>query len=266
MKKKITILICVLSGITFITIGSFVLIDWLKFNWSLNLSDWLATICSILSLVGTISLAVVAVMQTDKANKQNEALMEQNEKLQKINDKQFKITNQQFYPLLEIEQASFAPGQVENLFFLEHWKIGSINIMDPISTGSFFMVDAREDTSVEPKINSAVNFILKNISEAVIKEIVIYKIVVEKPFNKVADLKWKLETFTFTKGKIQPIKISFYHNNEAYIYKKANFEFYLYLRILTISNVLFYEKLSISASVNASYGKIEMISEEEITD
>ena len=267
MKKAIFILISILGGVAVAAIGCVVLIDWtLDGQWSIDASDWLSAICAILSLMGTVSLAVVAVLQTDRASKQNEALAKQNEELRKINDRQFKIANQQFYPLLEVERASLAPGKVINLFFLEKWKRGSINVMDPAGAGSFFMVDAREDTSVEPKKNSAVTFILKNAGDAIIKEIGIYRMKIVSPFEKEADLTWNLETFTFTKGKTQPIEISFYHNNRAYLSKAVCFEFYLYFRILTISNVEFYEKLSISACEFSSYGKIEMLSEEKIIE
>lgn len=266
MKKIIIILISVLFGVAVVAIGCVILIDWYSDGqWSINLSDWLSAICAILSLIGTVSLAVVAVLQTEKANKQNEALAKQNDELQKINDKQFKIANQRFYPLLKVEEVKLASYKTTENVDLSHWQDGAGNYLNPDYPGSFFSIDARVDRNVAPTIKSTVKFNIKNISEAIIKNVEIYQIAINSPINNIADVGWDLYVFTFTKNKNHSMELSFYHSDSVFVTRQDALNFSLFLKITTVSDVTFYEKIYIFATPGYGYGEIEMIGEEKVT-
>ena len=266
MKKKIIIIsvgLVVLTAVVLLVCG---LVDKLCHHNSLTVADWLAASCSILSLIGTTALAIVAVWQTEKANKQNEALIEQNKELQKINDMQFKIANQQFYPLLEIDNIHFSNEEIKENIQLDNWENGITNILDKNIMGSFIRIDARDQNDNAPARKTKVVFEIKNISEAIIKEIEIYKYTCSAPLNNIVDTSWPLYIFTFSKNKTFMLKMDFYHNKDICTTRGNAINFCLFLQIKTVTGVTFYEKLHIWVSAGYSYGEIDKLSEEKIVN
>lgn len=265
MKKKVIIITSVLGALTVAVLLVCGLVD--KFcKDNLTVSDWLAASCSILSLIGTTALAIVAVWQTEKANKQNEALIVQNTELQKINDRQFKIANQQFYPLLEIDNVRFINEDVKENVRLDNWENGISNILDKSIMGSFINIDARVQNDNAPTRKTRVIFEIKNISEAIVKEIEIYKYTCSTPLNNIVDTSWPLYIFTFSKNKTLLLEMDFYHNQDICTTRGNAINFCLFLQIKTVTGVTFYEKLHVWVSAGYSYGEIDELSEEKIVN
>lgn len=265
MKKKIVIIITILGLLTVSTLLTLGLLDKFHCENKILLSDWLMVACSILSLIGTTALAVITVWQTEKANRQNEALIEQNTELQKMNDRQFKIANQQFYPLLEPSDLSCKSFSVSEDINLANWQSGVVNSVDLSAPITFFHIDARKgQDNLAPKFETQVTCKITNISQAIINELEIYKFTCSSPFNNIVNTSWELFISTLTTNKYRILKMSFYHNNETVISRRDAVNFDLFFRIKTISNVIFYEKMHVFASNDYSFGEIEKVSDYEI--
>ena len=266
MKKKIIIIsvgLVVLTAVVLLFCG---LVDKLCHHNSLTVADWLAASCSILSLIGTTALAIVAVWQTEKANKQNEALLEQNTELQKINDRQFKIANQQFYPLLGIGNIHVSNEHVGNNIPLDNWKNGVIKTWEKNVLGSIVRIDARDHVKGAYNQRTSVGLEIKNSSEAIIKEIEIYKYICSAPIESGADVYWPLFTFTFSSNTVRALNINLYHNREVCTDKGDILNLCLFLKVKTITDVTFYEKIHLYLSKVLSLGEIESISDKELID
>ena len=254
MKKIIGIYLSILVTLAILALIIIIVIDACVYDWSLKLSDWLSVVCTGLSLIGTISLAVITVFQTDVANKQNK-------ELQKINDKQFKIANQRFYPLLKVNNVTFFPGKIVAMPNLGFWEKSITNLMDENNRGAFINIDARANKDTTNAVCSKIKFSICNVSDAIINEVKIYKYSAGSPINDIIETEWPIDVFILNNGESCSLEICFYHNNESILNNHNAINFNLFMRINTITKVSFYEKVNFFATDIYSYGVVEQLSE-----
>ncbi|MDE6666940.1 MAG: hypothetical protein K2K38_01170 [Clostridia bacterium] len=253
MKKNLLIITIILGTLTIATLLVLGLVDKFCSKPILTVSDWLEASCSILSFIGTTALAIVAVWQTEKANKQNEDLIEQNKELQKINDKQFMIANQENYPMIQV--AKTLVEQHDSCLFSPETK----NFCRVIQENEIKEVVYSLAYNYQNKQSKILSLFIKliNDSRAKIVSLKIVKVDLIKPICKSYKVNWDIMI----------------NNNECEFYIRLNndttedmFDCCLYFEIETNTGVKFYQKISIYARKNINYIMYENILTEKWLD
>lgn len=231
----------------------------------IGMEDWLMAGCALLSMFGTIFLACVSVFQSDRANKLNERVIKQNEELQKLNDTQFKIANQKLFPLLGIEVNKRYHSICPKEYPLINWKNGVGRTVEDIPCIRI-SIDSRFNREKEAKYIDEAECILTNIGEVNISNIEIYKIAIANPFNAHENVAWPLLGTVLPAGKCIRILFEFFNDFDEFAKRGEALNFSIFIKMQTITGVIFYEKLSIFSSPRFSITNIDKILMEEITN
>lgn len=268
MKKNKTIwIIAIIFGILTISLlATFIII---KFNYTteqdnITWSDWLTAACSLLSAVGTVSLSCVALKQSETANVINERLLQQNIELQKINDYQFKIANQSLLPLLQPNDIFLQYNGAINTetTFLKNWeKCCLTNYENRIIK---IDVDCRYNKNMRAKYCHLFKFTMKNKSKSVIKNITIYKLALNSPFNNVVEVDYQSK-FILSENESVNYVLDLCYEDDKRI-NTNNFGMAIFIEITLISDIKFYEKVHVFADSDylTQIGTVEKLDENKI--
>ncbi len=225
-------------------------------------ADWLSAACAILSLIGTIFLSCVAILQTDKANQMNDKLFKQNADLQKINDRQFQIANQEWYPLLRPIKANVDYtewGVFKGKIWGDFWED-----RERCYYGFRFGYSKNPTDTILSSKSKELRMILclKNDSKCRIKKLKLYQIVLSDPYDILLDEAKEIEGLMFEGQKVW-LDFGISHYYQAF-FQKGNKDFYLFFEIETITGVKFYQKILVGQNSSFTETKIETISEDKI--
>ena len=227
-------------------------------------ADWLAVACAILSLIGTIFLSCVAILQTDKANQMNDKLFEQNEKLlaqneelQKMNDYQFKIANQDKIPFLRaVESKMLQPDENTRRSVLRSWQSKWIKrtMVQNQSVARVSLGLAPKNTP--PTDVTVLAIILKNESGAVIQQIKTTKIEIYGPIQFEEKRDCNLLGSPLLKDESVGLFLDISHLNDTFPEKKF-VQMYIDIELETITGLKFPEKISLFANETGGLASME---------
>ena len=252
----LAVIICIICGVNACIQGE-----------PIKMGDWLMAGCALLSMFGTVILACVSVVQSDRANKLNERLIKQNEELQKINDTQFKIVNQNMFPTLAIRNI-----MMKEIFdsttsnFLINWENNFLKLERTNGNMfSSFSVDCRLDRKVNEHDLLKITFDLVNDGDTKVHDIAIYKINITDPINNSADVKWPIEFGILNPGESTDVEIFLAHNIHCLLAKCQPMKITLFLRMKNLMGLTFYENLNILIKFRDVCSKINEISLSKLT-
>lgn len=246
MKKWIWAIVIILVLLTAGMIVGFLLINryWATSTDRIMWADWLAVACAILSLIGTIFLSCVAILQTDKANQMNDKLFKQNEKLQAMNDRQFQIANQDWYPLLFPESVITLRDREEKHTDLINKRLNEMGKNATFQMSRIWYCNDPTNKGISKKeFFVKLNLLLRNDSKSKIGRIKLYKIVSCEPYD---DLlrdynNVEREGVLFANDKFC-LEIEINHHMQEF-FQKSEQEYGLFFEIETITGVKFYQKM-----------------------
>lgn len=266
MKKWIWAIVIILVLLTAGMIVGFLLINryWATSSDRIMWADWLAVACAILSLIGTIFLSCVAILQTDKANQMNDKLFEQNEKLlaqneelQKMNDYQFKIANQDKIPFLRaVESKMLQPDENTRRSVLRSWQSKWIKrtMVQNQSVARVSLGLAPKNTP--PTDVTVLAIILKNESGAVIQQIKTTKIEIYGPIQFEEKRDCNLLGSPLLKDESVGLFLDISHLNDTFPEKKF-VQMYIDIELETITGLKFPEKISLFANETGGLASME---------
>lgn len=264
LEKVVLIVIIVfvlLTGVLFLS----VYLSTLNSDDEIKASDWLMATCSVLSMFGTIFLAYVSFLVSNRANRLNELVIQQNEKLQQINDTQFKIANQKLFPFLYGSTSMIYNSSFSDYIIPTNWKLGCSRTLEEKSK-VYIDIDARWDKNKEAKLKATTLCTLWNKSSVIISKIEIYKIAINNPFNNIHSVNWVLTDSILKIEQSICIYFNFFHDNDKFIPNGDSLSFSFFLKMETITGVSFYEKIYVRSMPGSGICDIDKISMDKITN
>lgn len=230
----------------------------------IHLGDWLIASCTVLSMFGTVFLAIVSVRQSERANDLSEKLLKQNEELQKINETQFKIANQKLFPLLTCKPWPIKlQRNIDSIKVSKNWERRSTSsLVEPLKV--VIEVDARFDKSDVAKYLMDIQVDLSNNGDVNVSNVEIYKIAIGSPLNNIVDVWWPLVDTIVAPGRQGSVLFRFFHDNDKFCKTDEVLNFSIFIKMKTLTGVEFYEKIDILSSVGWSKHSLEKLSMEKL--